>query len=296
MAGANKRVTELAVLSTPTNNDVLPIVDVLDSTQDPTGSLKQITWASLKTAILGLFSAGTGIIFAAGVISSDPTATQTFTNKTLTSPVINSPTITSAALSGTTTLAVGSDATGDIYYRNSGGAVARLGIGSIGQYLGVTAGLPAWGTPGIPSGTISMFGGASAPANWLLCDGTAVSRTTYASLFTAVSTTYGVGDGSTTFNVPNFKGKAPVGYDVAETEFNALAKTGGEKTHTLVVGEIPSHTHGVIANTTSSAGSAGFTPGPSATPATITTDNGTGGNGAHNNLQPYLTVNFIIAI
>jgi hypothetical protein len=64
MAGANKRVTELTVLSTPTNNDVLPIVDVLDTTQDPTGSLKQITWASLKTAILAFFSAGTGIIYA----------------------------------------------------------------------------------------------------------------------------------------------------------------------------------------------------------------------------------------
>ena len=62
-----------------------------------------------------------------------------------------------------------------------------------------------------PAGTIVMYGGSSAPSGYLLADGSAVSRTTYADLFTAISTTYGVGDGSTTFNVPDLKSSFPIG-------------------------------------------------------------------------------------
>jgi microcystin-dependent protein len=79
---------------------------------------------------------------------------------------------------------------------------------------------------------ITAYGAASAPAGWLLCDGSAVSRTVYANLFTAISTTYGVGDGSTTFNVPNLKGRVIVGYDSADTAFDVVGETGGAKTHT----------------------------------------------------------------
>lgn len=68
----------------------------------------------------------------------------------------------------------------------------------------------ASGTP-MPAGAISMFGAASAPTNWLLCDGAAVSRTTYAILFGIISTTFGIGDGSTTFNVPDYRGIFPKG-------------------------------------------------------------------------------------
>lgn len=62
-----------------------------------------------------------------------------------------------------------------------------------------------------PPGQITMYGGSSAPSGWLLCDGSAVSRTTYAALFTAISTTFGIGDGSTTFNVPDLRGVFPKG-------------------------------------------------------------------------------------
>lgn len=65
---------------------------------------------------------------------------------------------------------------------------------------------------GTPVGMIVMYGATSAPSGWLLCDGAAVSRTTYSSLFTAISTNYGTGDGSTTFNVPNLKSAFPLGY------------------------------------------------------------------------------------
>lgn len=106
-----------------------------------------------------------------------------------------------------------------------------------------------------PSGAIQAFAGTTAPSGWLLCDGSAVSRTTYAALFSAVNTTWGAGDGSTTFNLPDFRGRVIVG---AGGGFN-LAANGGEASHTLSTSELPSlsgsvsgttgagspHTHGV---------------------------------------------------
>lgn len=95
------------------------------------------------------------------------------------------------------------------------------------------------------TGVITAFGGSSAPTGWLLCDGSLVSRTTYADLFAVVSTTYGAGDGSTTFALPNLKGRVPVGRDASQTEFDTLGETGGAKTVTLSSSEIPSHVHNV---------------------------------------------------
>lgn len=99
----------------------------------------------------------------------------------------------------------------------------------------------------IPAGIITQYGGAVAPSGWFICDGSAVSRTnpTYSRLFAAIGTTYGAGDGSTTFNVPNLKGRVPVGYDATQTEFDTLAETGGAKTQALTTAQLPSHTHGV---------------------------------------------------
>jgi microcystin-dependent protein len=158
---------------------------------------------------------------------------------------------------------------------------------------------PAGGPGGSePTGVVKMWPVAVPPAGYLLCDGAAVSRTTYAALFALLSTTYGIGDGLTTFNLPNSKGRAPVGMDAAQTEFDALGKQGGAKTHTLVTAEIPAHNH-VIRSQTATTGSAtsyehGTLDTSSAeTEASETTDNAGGGQ-AHNNLQPYLTLNFII--
>ena len=95
----------------------------------------------------------------------------------------------------------------------------------------------------LPPGIVVSYAGTSAPTGWLLCDGAAVSRVTYLTLFTIIGTTYGVGDGATTFNVPNLKGRVPVGHDAAQTEFDALGKTSGAKTHTLSSSEMPVHTH-----------------------------------------------------
>ena len=98
------------------------------------------------------------------------------------------------------------------------------------------------GSAGKP-GLIKVWSTSSAPEGWLIADGREVSRTTYAELFAAIGTTYGAGNGSTTFNLPDMRGKVAVGRDSADTDFNALGKTGGAKTHTLTVAEMPSHTH-----------------------------------------------------
>ena len=81
-------------------------------------------------------------------------------------------------------------------------------------------------------GTIKPWGKTTAPNGYLLCDGSAVSRTTYEDLFVVLSTTYGVGDGSSTFNVPQLQGKTPQGYD--GNTYN-LAATGGANTVTVAL-------------------------------------------------------------
>lgn len=92
-----------------------------------------------------------------------------------------------------------------------------------------------------PAGIIKQFAGTAAPRGHLLCDGSAVSRTTYAELFATIGTTYGVGNGSTTFNLPNLKGRFPLGKSDSGTG-SVLAATGGAIDHTHTV---KPHYHGM---------------------------------------------------
>lgn len=102
----------------------------------------------------------------------------------------------------------------------------------------------------VPSGAIMQYAGVTAPTGWALCDGSEVSRVgEYAALFAVIGTTYGVGNNSTTFNLPNFKGRIPVGYDLVQTEFNARGNVGGTKTVTLAVGNLPPHSHSLSDHT-----------------------------------------------
>lgn len=89
-------------------------------------------------------------------------------------------------------------------------------------------------------GTMMLWPTATPPAGWLICNGQAVSRTLNAALYTAIGTTYGNGDGSSTFNLPSLNDRFPIGVGT-----NALAATGGSATVTLSVGNLPSHTHTV---------------------------------------------------
>lgn len=94
----------------------------------------------------------------------------------------------------------------------------------------------------VPTGAWVPYGGSSAPTGWLLCDGSAVSRATYAALFAILGTTYGGGDGSTTFNVPDMREKAPYGYLLGSTQCGTLGADFGAIDHTHTG---PSHTHQV---------------------------------------------------
>lgn len=154
----------------------------------------------------------------------------------------------------------------------------------------------------VPIGTILEYPSTTIPEGYMICDGSAISRTTYEKLFELIGTSYGEGDGSTTFNIPNMKGKVSVGYNDNETEFNSLGKTGGEKTHTLTISEMPSHAHNVTGVTQypngvqASAYNAEASNTYYATGYWTRSSDNNGGNQAHNVLQPYIVTTFIIKI
>lgn len=195
-------------------------------------------------------------------------------------------------------------------------------------------------------GTIYMFGGSTAPEGFLVCDGSPVSRATYSDLFDVIGTDYGVGDGSTTFNLPDLSGRVVIGVSTGYSR----ASTGGEETHTLVASEIPTHGHTIPSHghtstikattpklthtitqpafTYSAASGKNATSGSSGSKCSNSTtstnatrsanlvvsnhtatactksgsvtdcaafnSNSTGTGVAHDNMQPYVTLNFII--
>lgn len=150
------------------------------------------------------------------------------------------------------------------------------------------------------SGMVQQTAAATAPAGWLICDGSAISRSAYASLYAALGTIYGTGDGSTTFNIPDMRGRVAVGPDptaIRNNSFNVLAQSSGEQLHTLTTAEMPSHTH---LDPTYPGGASG---GSYEVPNTVypgydyggsAPTSATGGGGSHNNMQPYTNLNYII--
>jgi microcystin-dependent protein len=108
-------------------------------------------------------------------------------------------------------------AAGGVAYATDTSTLAATAAGTSGQVLQSNgASAPSWTTlAGIPAGAVATFAMNAAPTGWLKANGAAVSRTTYATLFTAIGTTFGVGDGSTTFNVPDLRGEFIRGWDDA---------------------------------------------------------------------------------
>ena len=175
------------------------------------------------------------------------------------------------------------------------------------------------GAADVPVGTVLPYTSTSVPSGYLLCDGSAISRTTYAQLFAVIGTTYGSGDGSTTFNLPNLQGRFVLG----KSGSYALASTGGAATVTLTTDQIPSHTHtqksctnpgdhahntwntfsfrhasgGVTTTCTGDSGDGrgNATQGAGGHTHTITL-NDTGGGQAHNNMPPYITLVYMIKV
>lgn len=115
----------------------------------------------------------------------------------------------------------------------------KIGQAYFGTDLVYTSAQPP--VPTVPAGLIEPFSGSTVPAGFLLCDGSAVSRSDYAALFEVIGTTFGAGDGSTTFNLPDLGGRVPLGV----SQGHALGTTGGSETVTLTESELPAHTHEV---------------------------------------------------
>lgn len=182
-------------------------------------------------------------------------------------------------------------------------------------------------------GELVMWGTGTAPSKWLLCDGTAVSRTTYQSLFELWGTTFGSGDGSTTFNLPDFRQKFPLGKASSGTG-NTLGATGGsiDHTHSFSGGTTGSgggfsaststdgsHTHSqgahqhAISGVAQAAAGSDVTVRATSTQVDIFSDSGTGSAGSHSHSvsvgdhthslgsgstgatnPPFLAINFIV--
>lgn len=150
---------------------------------------------------------------------------------------------------------------------------------------------------GVPVGSVMPFAASVAPDGWLFCNGSAVSRTVYSNLFAVVGATYGNGDGSTSFNLPDYRGRSLVGMDGGQAEFDALGETGGAKTHTLTVAELPSHSHTYAVNdkTTGESGGQPLVPETVRVSSYIHNNTSSVGSGQpHNIMQPFTVVNYII--
>lgn len=225
-----------------------------------------------------------------------------------------------------------------------GGEIVNGGVYEIVYSSALNSGAGAWQlmnlpvpaprTDYVPTGTVLPFAGSTAPTDFLLCYGQAVSRTTYAALFAAIGTTYGSGNGSTTFNVPDLRGRVVAGLDnMGGTSANRLTgaasggingdilgNTGGDETQTLATGHLPSHSHGAGTLATASAGNHSHTMAASTSSAgpviglvpsnggtqratsvdgahthNITGSTADAGSGLpHNNVQPTAILTYII--
>lgn len=168
---------------------------------------------------------------------------------------------------------------------------ANLTIGEDGT-LNAIGGSGGTVSDTLPIGAVISYGGLNAPSNWLICDGSAISRTEYAELYSVLGTIYGAGDGSNTFNLPDLRDKFILGAG----NNHISGETGGEEEHTLTVNEMPSHIHDFRVNQNQGGNNAA---------AQMTWGTGyygmngsvvfpTGGDQPHNNMPPYQTTVFII--
>jgi microcystin-dependent protein len=155
-------------------------------------------------------------------------------------------------------------------------------------------------------GEVRLFGGDFAPVGWAFCDGSLVSIAAYDALFNLIGTTYG-GDGTETFALPDLRGRVPIGQGQGPgLTPRPQGESFGSEAMPLTVGQLPEHAHGVraseTATTTKPKGAVPAAGGPyAAAPAAghsfdKLSQLGTGGNQPHDNMAPFLTISYIIAL
>lgn len=161
------------------------------------------------------------------------------------------------------------------------------------------------GSAGFGSGDIIQTAAASARPGWMLCQGQSLLRSDYPSLFSAIGTIYGAAD-STHFSLPDLRGRVALGSGTATgaagATAHALGQISGEETHALTVAEIPSHRHNVRAPSSANGANQIMVPSYAGTGTEDGASNtgqpteAAGGGGAHNNMQPYVVLNYIIKL
>ena len=275
------------------------------------------TQAASAVAVTGGTIAGASIsstTITGGTISSASTTNLSIAGGTISGASLTNPSITGGSINGITDLAIADGGTGA---STAAGARTNLGLGSLAikntvatediDNAAITAEKLASGIGVSPTGLVNAFAGVNAPSGWLMCYGQAISRTTYAALFAVLGSAYGAGDGSTTFNIPDLRGRVIAGQDnmggssadrltglTGGVNGDILGATGGAQSHTLSEAEMPSHTHDTGARSGSSGSSRGYSSNGSS--ANTLQTGGAGSDAPHNNVQPTLILNYIIKV
>jgi microcystin-dependent protein len=311
---ARNQVLVMSGALTATRNVIAPLVE-------KTYIIKNSTSGSQSIQIIG--SSGLGVTIPNGVTALVYCDGTNFYNA-LTGSVGNFTVNGNLSVTGTTSLS-SALTYGGVSLSNSVTGTGSMALSASPAFTGTpTAPTAAAGTSttqiattafvlsnGAPTGGLIMWGTSTAPSGWLLCDGTAVNRTTYAALFAVISTTFGVGDGSTTFNLPNYTNRMPYGTTVGATGGTADAIVVSHS-HSFTGSALGNHDHTMLFHQSSKSGNA--TPYMLSNPTlgenfqgdlTLTTSSSsagtpsgsistTGSSGTNQNLPPYLGINFII--
>jgi microcystin-dependent protein len=301
---ARNQVLVMSGTLTATRNVIAPLVE-------KTYIVKNSTTGSQSIQIIG--SSGLGVTIPNGIAAYVYCDGTNFYNA-ISGSVGNYTVNGNLSVTGTTSLS-GVLTYGGVALSNSVTGTGSMALSASPAFTGTpTAPTAAAGTSttqiattafvlsnGAPTGGLIMWGTGTAPSGWLLCAGAAVSRTTYAALFAVIGTTFGVGDGSTTFNLPNYTNRMPYGTTLAATGGSADAITVAH-THTATSTD-SGHTHGYTINTLAGNNAAGSIPdyirqGSATTDSGVanitTTIASSGSSGTNANLPPYLGINFII--
>lgn len=205
-----------------------------------------------------------------------------------------------STISGVATIPIADGGTGQTTANAALNALLPSQSSANGKFLKSDGADVSWSGGVVPPGAVMAWATNSAPTGWLLCYGQTVSRTTYADLYSTIGNSFGSGDGSTTFNLPDLRGRTVIGRDnmggtsanrITASWADGLGDSGGAETHTLTTTEMPSHTHSTGQSLNAAGGGIQWFGGPF---SIQTVTGSTGGGGSHNNVQPSIALNYII--